>query len=57
MNIVPLVLQIIALAFFLCVALELLQTPPTPRYIRFTAAGLFFWLLSLMIVAELHAAH
>lgn len=57
MNIATVVIQIAALVLFLCVALEFLQVPPTPRYIRFISGGLFLWLLSLMIVAEIHAAH
>ena len=58
MNIATVVIQIVALLLFACVALDFLQIPaPTPRYARFIAGGLFFWLLSLMIVAEIHAAH
>jgi hypothetical protein len=57
MNIATVVIQIVALLLFIAVALDFLQIPPTPRYIRFIAGGLFLWLLSLMIVAELHAAH
>jgi hypothetical protein len=58
MNIATVVIQIIALGFFLCVAANLFQAPaPPPRYIRFIAGGLFLWLLSLMIAGiELHAA-
>lgn len=53
MNIVPLVLQILALVCLLCRTMGWFQAPPTRPHLGW--AGLFLWLLSLMLTAQLHA--
>lgn len=57
MNIVPLVLQIIALIAFLMAWFN--RPFPKERSWNLIAAGLFFWLLSLMIggYVQLHPVH
>lgn len=51
MNILPFLLQVVALV---CLFLAMLNLAPTPR-LSWGWAGLFFWLLSLMVSGiELH---
>jgi hypothetical protein len=51
MNIIPFIIQLIALICLLIAALNLLQ----PSRVLYGWLGLFFWLLSLMVgVIDLH---
>jgi hypothetical protein len=51
-----LVLQILALACLLCAAMRWFE-PATPNRPLLGWLGLFLWLLSLMLTAQLHATN
>ncbi|HLA60957.1 MAG TPA: hypothetical protein VK626_01805 [Nitrospiraceae bacterium] len=53
MNIVPLLLQIGALFCLFCAAFNLFTAPPNKP--AWGWLGMFLWLLSLMLTAQLHA--
>lgn len=52
MTILPFILQVGALFCLFCATFRLLQTPP--RRPEWGWAGLFLWLLSLMISGGIH---